>query len=320
MKRFLAAAALALGLVGAAVSPSAAQEWPKKQPIKIIVAANAGGGTDVMARVAADFLSKRLGQAVVVENRPGGSASIGIDYVAKSAPDGYTLLFIAAELTVLPAVRTDLPYKFDELTYLYRAFSVHPIMLGSPKLPANTIPELVAYMKANPGKVRYGSTGVGAIVHMGLAAFEGAAGGKAVHVPYTGIAPIYTDMLAGNIEITQATPPFAEGLKVLGSVGSKRNPNYPDLPTLSELGMKSAEWDIWFGFIGPPKMPKELQDRVTSEITAMMKDPEVIAKYQSVAKIAPDTAPGIGDAFKKEAMDSYAKWKAVAEREKISVQ
>jgi tripartite-type tricarboxylate transporter receptor subunit TctC len=302
-----------------AATPSVAQEFPKKQPIKIVVAANAGGGTDVLARITADFLQRRLGQAVIVENRPGAGAAIGVEYVAKSAPDGYTLLFIASELTVLPAVRHNLPYKFDELSYLVRAFAVHPIMLAGPKFPVNSVPELITYMKANPGKVRYGSTGVGAIVHLGMAAFEGAAGVKGTHIPYTGIAPVYTDMLAGNIEITEATPPFVDGLRVIGNVGSERNPLFPDVPTLTELGYKNGTWDIWFGVVGPPKLPKAISERLITEINAVMHDPEAIAKYQAAAKLTPEAKPLTGEDFHQSVLKEHEGWKVVVAREHIEV-
>jgi tripartite-type tricarboxylate transporter receptor subunit TctC len=311
--------ALAIGGALAAL-PATAQEFPKKQPIKIIVGANPGGGSDVMARITAEFLQKRLGQSVIVENKPGAGAAIAVDHVAKAPADGYTLLFIATELVVVPAVRNNLPYKFDELTYLISGFSFQPLMLGSPKFPISTTAELVAYMKANPGKVNYGSTGVGAIVHMGISMFESAAGVKGVHVPYTGIAPVYTDMLAGNIEITEATPPFVDGLKVLGGVGPKRNPAYPDIPTLEEIGIKGASWEIWFGFVAPPNLPKPIADKLIAEIGAVFKDPEAIAKYLATAKIAPETSPLTGEAFRKKAIEDYKAWKAVVEREKIVVQ
>lgn len=307
-------------LIALTQGTATAQEFPKKQPIKFVVAANAGGGTDVLARITADFLQKRLGQAVVVENRPGASAAIGADYVAKSPADGYTLFFTAGEMAVIPAVRANLPYKFDEFTFLISGFSFTPMLLASPKVPVATTAELVAYMKANPGKARYGSTGVGAIVHMGIAMFESGAGVKGVHVPYTGIAPVFQDLIAGNLEFTEATPPWAEGLKVLGSAGPKRNPAYPNLPTLEELGIKNASWDIWFGVVGPPKLPKPIADRLIAEIGAVLKDPEAIAKYLAAVKIAPDANPLTGEDFKKKVLEEHKGWKSVVEREKIAVQ
>jgi tripartite-type tricarboxylate transporter receptor subunit TctC len=308
---------LGAALIGAtAALPSIAQEFPKKQPIKIVVPVNPGGATDALARVTADFLGRRLGQSVVVENKPGASSTIGADYVARSAPDGYTLFFVGTEFAVVPAVRK-VPYKFEDMTYLIRGFTVSPLLYGSPHFAVNTVPELVAHMKANPGKVRYGSTGNGAIVHMGMAMFEGAAGAKGLHVPYNGIAPVYNDLLAGHVDITEGAPPFPQGLKVLGAVGSKRNPAFPNVPTLAESGLKAATWDQWFGFMAPPNMPKALADRLIAELSAVFKDPQAIAKYKSTVSYEPDPAALVGDEFRKSVLEENRAWKAVAEREKI---
>ena len=321
MSKFLpAAAALAVAALQFA-SHATAQEFPKKQPIKIVVAANAGGLTDVLGRVSAEFLQKRLGQAVVVENRPGASSTIGADFVAKSPADGYTLYLAGGELAVIPAVRSNLPYKYDEFTYLIRGFTVQPMMVVGPKAPWSTTAELVAHMKANPGKVRWGSTGVGAIAHLGTAMFEAAAGVKGVHVPYTGAAPIYTDLLAGTVDFFDGgTAPLPEGLKVIGTVGSGRSPAFPNAPTLEESGVKGASWDVWFGFLAPPNLPKPIGDKLIAEIGAMFKDPEAIAKFQSASKVVPETSPLVGDAFKAQVLQDYKNWKIVVDREKIVVQ
>lgn len=310
-------------LTGAALSafPAMAQEFPKKQPIKVVVTSNAGGLTDSLARVTAEFLQQRLGQAVVVENRVGAGGSIGADYVAKASADGYTLLLAGAELAVLPAVRNNLPYKFDEFTFLIRPFTLQPLMMVGPKSPVSSMQELVAYMKANPGKARYGSTGVGAIVHLGTAMFEGAAGVKGVHVPYTGIAPIYQDLLAGNVDfINGGSVPFLEGIKVLGSVGTKRSAIYPNLPTLEEAGIKNAGWDAWFAFIAPPNLPKPIADRLTAELDAVFKDPAAMAKYMAATKSVPETSPLMGEALKRQVLSENKAWKTVVDREKIVVQ
>jgi tripartite-type tricarboxylate transporter receptor subunit TctC len=302
-------------------SPAMAQEYPKKQPVKIVVAANAGGLTDALARITAEFLQRRLSQAVVVENRPGASATIGADYVAKSPADGYTLFLAGPEQAVVPAVRSNMPYKLEDFTFLTRPFVVQPLVMVGPKSSISSIEELVAYMKANPGKARYGSTGVGAIVHMGTAMFESAAGVKGVHVPYPSIAPTYTDLLAGNIDfVIGGTVPFPEGLKVIGSTGTKRSPAFPDKPTLEELGYKGAGWDVWFGFVAPPKLPKPIQDRLLTELDAVYKDPEATSKFNAAAKASPETNPLTGEAFKKQALEELKNWKTVAEREKVVVQ
>lgn len=258
LKKILLSSVMLAGAVLAAF-PAAAQEFPKKQAIKIVVPYSAGGGTDVLARITADFLQRRLGQAVVVENRVGASSAVGASYVANAPADGYTLLFLAGgDLTAVPAVRNNLPYKFDEFTFLVRGFASEPLFLASPKLPVSTVPELVAYMKANPGKVTLGTPGVGHIVHLGMATFENAAGVKALAVPFPGSAPIYSEMMAGRIDVTLSTPPFLEGLKVLGSVGTHRNPLYPNAPTLEESGIQNASWDNWFGVVAPPNLPQPI--------------------------------------------------------------
>jgi tripartite-type tricarboxylate transporter receptor subunit TctC len=312
-------AVLLLGATQIAL-PALAQEFPKKQLIKIVVPVPPGGGTDVLARVTAEFLQRRLGQTVVVENKPGASSTIGADFVAKSPADGYTILFTGAEFAALPAVRNNLPYKLSDFTYLLRGFTVSPLMIGSPKFSASSLQELIANMKANPGQVKYGTTGIGAIVHLGLAMFEGAAGVKGLHVPYSGMAPVYNDLFAGTVDISESGPPFPDGLKVLGAVGSKRNPAYPNVPTLEESGIKGATWDIWWGFLAPSNLPKPIADRLIAEITAVLRDPDAIAKYQASAKFPPDAALLIGDAFKKQVLEDNNKWKTMVDREKIVLQ
>ncbi len=314
----------AIGAVFAAIGltalPALAQEWPKKQPVKIVVPYNAGGGADVLARITAEYLQRRLGQPVVVENKPGAGTAIAVDAVAKAPADGYTLLLIFNDLAVLPAVRQNLPYKFDELTYLTRPFTIQPMIWGSPKHPASTATELVEYMKANPGKARYGSSGIGAVLHLGAAMFQAAAGVKGVHVPYTGIAPVYQDLLAGNLEFSQGTPPNPEGIKALASAGPKRSPVYPNVPTLQEMGINNASWEAWCGFLAPPNLPKAIADQLIAELGAVFKDAEAVAKYQTAGKLTPDATPLTGDEFKKQVLQEHLGWKTVVEREKITVQ
>jgi tripartite-type tricarboxylate transporter receptor subunit TctC len=308
-------------LIGAVqmVASAQAQEWPTKQPIKIVVPVPPGGGTDGIARITAEHLQRRLGQAVIVENRPGASSTIGADLVFKAPADGYTLLMVGAEFAVVPATRT-VPYKIDQFTYLTRAYTVPAMLFLSPKSSLSTFPEFLAALKAKPGELRYGSTGIGAIVHVGVAMFEGAAGVKALHVPYSGIGPVFNDLFGGQIDFSMASTPLPDNLKVIASVGTTRNAAYPNLPTLDEFGIKNAGWDVWFGFFAPPNLPKAIADRLNAEIGAILKDPEAIAKYQNVMKAPPDKEPLVGDAFKKQTLEDNKRWKAVVDREKIVVQ
>jgi tripartite-type tricarboxylate transporter receptor subunit TctC len=300
--------------------PAVAQEFPKKQPIKIVVTVPPGGGSDVLARITAEGLQRRLGQAVIVENKPGASSTIGVDFVSKAPADGYTLLFVGAEFAVVPAVRKKLPYRFEELTYLVRPFSVAPVIIGSPKYGPSTLQELLADMKARPGAVRYGSTGTGAVVHVGMASFESAAGVKGLHIPYQGIAPVLNDLLAGTIDISQSGSPVPEGLKALASAGTRRNPEFPNVPTLEEAGIKGATWDVWWGFFAPPNLPKPIAERLIAEITAVTRDPASIAKYKSVVKFEPEANPLTGEAFKQQVLEDSRKWKTVVDREKITIE
>ncbi len=319
MKKFLVLTAATL-FAAAIALPAAAQDWPKKQPIKIVVGAAAGGGTDVLARITAEYLQRRIGQAVVVENKPGAGQSIAVDFVSKSAPDGYTFMLIYNDLVIYPAVRKDLPYKYDEMTYLIRPFAVPPVVFVGPNVQAQTLPEFVAQMKANPGRVKYGSAGVGGLMHLMIAQFESAAGVKGTHVTYNGAAPVYQDMLGKTLDYTIATPPNPDGLRVIASLGTKRHPLHPNAPTLEELGIKGATLDVAAGFVGPPKMPKEISDRIITELRAVFRDPEAIQKYQTAAKYTPDLNAPAGEDYRKLSVEEHVKWKAVVEREKIVVQ
>ncbi|MDB5930237.1 MAG: transporter substrate-binding protein [Polaromonas sp.] len=298
-----------------------AQEFPKKQPIKIVVAAAPGGTTDVLARITAEFLQRRLGQAVIVENRTGAAGAVAGDYVAKAQPDGYTLHLAGAGLSVLPAIRNNLPYKTEDFTYLVRFFTAVPLLVVGPKSTFSTSQEIIAYMKSNPGKMRHGTPGVGSLNHMGSALFESSTGVKTVHIPYSGISQVYNDLLAGNLDFAiGAVPPFPDTLKVLGPAGSKRHSLYPNLPTFEEMGYKNASHDVWWGYLSPPNMPKSIADRLTLELSAVFKDPEAIAKFRAATKDVPDEKLVVGEDFRKQVLQELKNWKTVADQEKIVVQ
>jgi len=321
-KRTISTAVVALLLSTAwAAAPAVAQEFPKKQPIKIVVGFSPGGGTDLIARVTAEFLQRRLGQTVVVENRPGAASTIANNAVARAPADGYTLLLVSPDFAIVPAVRKNLPYDFRDFTYLIRPFSVASVLLGSPKYAPSSLPELLADMRARPGQVRYGSAGIGSTMHMGMALLEAAAAVQGLHVPYQGMAPALNGMFAGTIDISaMGSPVPEEGLKVLASSGTRRNPQFPEVPTLEEYGIQGASWDVWWGFFAPPNLPKPIADRLITELTAVIQDPQAIARYTAAMKFAPETQPLAGEDFKRFVLQEHGKWQTVVAREKIEIE
>jgi tripartite-type tricarboxylate transporter receptor subunit TctC len=315
LKGIVLAAALAAAL------PAAAQDFPSSQPIKIVVPYNPGGTTDLLARVVGEAIQRRMNHTVVVENRPGAATAIATDMVAKAAPDGHTWLMVSSDLPALAASRRNLPYNIEEFTYLSRFWVNTTLFVTGPNSGINTMEELIAKIKAEPGKVKNGTYGVGGLVHLGNVKFEKALGAKTVNVPYNGQGPASTDALAGVIDyINGASVPLADGLKPLGPVGSIRHSSYPNLPTLAELGYPEAAWDVWWGLIAPPNLPKPIADRIVAEIDGAIKDPAVTEKLQTTAKHKPEKDPLTGTAFRDATVKELATWKTIAEEANLVVQ
>jgi tripartite-type tricarboxylate transporter receptor subunit TctC len=314
MFKFLALA-LAFAVAG---TPAMAQDFPSKQPIKIVVPFNPGGLADVMARLTADALSRRMGQAVIVENRPGAASAIATAYVSKAPPDGYTLMLATADLAVLPAARRDLTYKFEDFTYLTRITTLGTLLIVGPQSPFNSVADLVAYMKANPGKLSYATPGVASLNHFGTLQFLDAAGASAIHVPYSGAAPIYAALLAGTVDLYNgATQPFHEKLKILAA--TKRYANLPHVPTLDDLGYKDGTHVAWWGFVAPPNVPKPIADRLIAELRAVLQDPATIAKFKSSTSQVPDENPLAGEAFRQRVLQEHKVWKDLVDSKKVDL-
>lgn len=302
-------------------STFAQQQFPGSQPIKIVVPFAPGGFTDLLGRIVADGLQKRLQHPVVVDNRPGAAATIGTNFVAKAPADGHTLLVAANDLVAAPAVRKNVPYDVEKLTYLSRVWVQTTLIVTGPKSGINTIQELIAKIKANPGQVRHATYGVGALNHLGSLRFDAAIGGKTLAVPYQGQGPASIDTVSGEVEfLNGAGTPFLTGLKPLAPSGPIRHPAYPDLPTLAELGYKDADWPSWFGFMAPPNLPQPVADRLIKEINAVMREPEVIERLRKTTGFVPPTEFMVGETFRKFAVEDLKTWKTIAEREKISIE
>ena len=283
------AAALASALVLSLAGGSAfAQAWPGR-PISLIVPFPAGGTTDVLARAVGQELSKSLGQPVVVESKPGAGATLGADFVAKSKPDGYTLLMGAVHHTIATSVYKKLPYDFQKDFAPVTTVALVPnVLVVNPSVPANSVQQLLALAKAEPGKLTYGSNGNGTGQHLIGAQFEGMGGVKLLHVPYKGSGPLTVDLLGGQITmsfdtITPVLPQVKAGkLKALAVTTLKRSAALPDVPTLDESGLKGFDLGTWFGILAPAATPPDVVVRLNTELVKIIQSPEFRKKMADI--------------------------------------
>jgi tripartite-type tricarboxylate transporter receptor subunit TctC len=276
--------ALLLGCAASAALPGSARAqstYPAK-PITMIVPFPAGGPTDLVARVIGQKMSEGLGQQIIIENRPGANSNLGAAYVAKAAPDGYTLLYNTSAVTLSPALYKNMPYDLERDLAPIALTAVVPLALViANNVPANTVPEFIAYAKANPGKLSYGSAGAGNVTHLGAFQFAQATGIDAVHVPYKGSAPADTDLAGGQIQFMTETinsvMAFVKDkrIKLLAVTTPKRISLFPDVPTLSELGIKGSEAGAWQGLMVPAKTPKPVIDKLNAEVMKALQSADV---------------------------------------------
>ena len=255
---------------------AAAQPYPQK-PITLIVPFPPGGTTDVLARALGFELGKSLGQQVIVESKPGAGATLGADFVAKAKPDGYTLLMGAVHHTIATSVYRKLPYDFQkDLTPITIVALVPNVLVINLQVQANNVMELVALAKATPGKLTYGSNGLGTAQHLIGAQFEQMAGVSMLHVPYKGSGPLAIDLLGGQINmsfdtITPVLPHIKAGkLKALAVTTANRSPALPDVPTLAESGMSGFDLGTWFGVLAPTGTPPEIIARLSGEMVKII--------------------------------------------------
>jgi tripartite-type tricarboxylate transporter receptor subunit TctC len=311
MHRLLATLAAAAALLTAAAS--FAQSYPAR-PVKIVVPFAAGGPADIYARAVGERLQAALGQSFVVENRPGGGAIVGTDLVAKSAPDGYTLLMMSNTHTVNESLIKEKPFQ------LMRDFvPVAPVnysdlvMVVHPSVPANTLAEFVALAKAKPGGLNYASSGPGTPYHMAGELFKAMAGVDIVHVPYKGSSGARTDILGGQVQmmfdaITTMAPNVRAGrLKALGTSGKARSSVLPEVPTVSEAGVAGYDAVIWLGIMAPAGTPKPIVDRLNAEITKATNAPEMRDTWAKQGAAAMSMSPDEFGRFMREDIDKWAR-------------
>ncbi len=281
--RLRAAAAAAVLAVSAVSFPAVAQDWKPTKPVRFVVPIQ-GGTVDILARLTAPRLQEKWGQPVVVEQKPGAGGNIGTDFVAKSEPDGHTILVaFTAPITVNPTLFGD-KITYDpqkDLTPITLAVTTPQFFTVNPEVPANTVAEFVDYARRKKGKLSYGSVSIGSASHLTMEMFKSAAGVDLVHVPYKGSAPTVTDLLAGVVQAAMLVPgnvvPHLKSgkLKVLATTGRKRFSGAPQYPTLIESGYEDFEAVAWIGFLAPAGTPRNVIDTYHREIVAILQTPEV---------------------------------------------
>lgn len=314
-----------VAIVMACAMPMAhAAEYPSR-PIKLIVPYAAGGPTDVLARLVADYLGRDLRQTAVVENRPGAQGAIAADTVARAEPDGYTLFVTAASIMVLnPLLYKKLPYDPQkDLRMLTVVTDLPVVMEVHPSVPATTVKEFVAYAKANPGKLNFGSAGTGGTIHLAGEMFKQIAGVEMTHVPYKGAGPALQDLLSGNIQVmfdtlSTALPPVRSGmLRPLGVSSAERSPDLPDVPTVAESGYPDYQVGVWFGLAGPAKLPDDVVKKVMGSMDRALNDAAFRASLEKIGfpVLRPKTVAEINEFVDAD----RARWSKVIKAQNISL-
>ncbi len=267
--------------------PAAAQAWPAR-PIRLVSPYGPGGSNDLLTRVLGDFLARRLGQGIVVENKAGAGTRIANESVAKAAPDGYTLLHAAAPIAIGEALYKELPYDVHKSFAAIGSTAIAPLFLVvNAQAPYKTLAEFIRHAKADPKGATFGSPGAGSAPHLTAELLLRAADAKGVVVQYRGDAPAYTELLAGRIDatltaISTAVPHIQAGkLRVLGVANEERTPLYPDAPTLREQGLSTVVGYGWYGMLAPAGTPPEIVARLHTELQAALADPEVRRKAEA---------------------------------------
>ena len=276
---------LAFACIAFAAALANAQSWPTR-PVRLIVPFPAGGPTDVLSRVVADKLSTHLKQPVVVENKPGAGGSIGADLVAKSAPDGYTLVLATSSTHSVGPHLSKLPYDAErDFTPIVWLGDAPRVLVVSPRVGAENLQQFLDLARKNPGKYNYASSGTGGVVHLASEHFASMAGVKLTHVPYKGIQQSIVDMQAGEVALlfdnimTVQQHVKSGRLKALGISTRKRSRLMPEIPTIDEAGVPGFESQTWFGIYGPANLPRDIAERANAEINKALADPAVVDRF-----------------------------------------
>lgn len=310
IKHILATVALA---AAALCGTAQAQDYPTK-PVTIVVPFSPGGATDIMARALSERMGVKLGQPVIVENKPGAGTVIASDYVARANPDGHTLLLAASSLGIAPSLYKKVNYDpVKDFTPVSLVASVVHVLEVHPSVPANNVAELMAWLKANPTKGSYGSVGAGTSTHLESELFKTMAHVNMEHVPYKGSAPALLDLVSGNLNVMfdayASSKPFINDKKVrlLAVTTSKRSKLLPDTPTVAESGLPGYEAMPWLGFIAPTGTPAPVIDKLYTTLQEILKEPAIQEKFDSLGLEIIGNKPDEFAAFLKKDISKWTK-------------
>src|SRR5262245_50548776 len=294
---------------------SAKAEFPLKRPITIIIGVPAGGGADAIARLVAPKLTEAFGQPVVIEPRPGANYLNSVRPVATAPPDGHTLLLASSGFAMIAAKPINAPFDLvRDLTPLSLAARGHVILVASPKLSVNSVHDLIALAKANPGKMSFGSGGTGTLFHLAAEYFKKMTNTNMFHVPYKGSVPALQDVMGGHIDflfdnIGSNIPHVRSGgVKGLAVTSPQRTPSLPDIPTFAELGYPDYDVSQWYGLFAPPKTPPEIVERLQREVSKALGSETVISRLDTLGNEGVGSSPS---EFTKILQDEHARWNSV---------
>lgn len=318
MKRMLIALSCALSLSAMAQTTP----WPDKS-VTIVVPFPAGGSTDMVARAMALQMQTKLGQPFVVDNMPGATGTIGAGFVKRAAPDGYTLLVSSlGAFVVTPHLQKSVPYDATkDFDYISVPVQAPNVLVASPKQKERTVAEVIATLKANPGKVSFASSGNGSSDHLSAEVFWQQSGTEGLHIPYKGGAPAINDLLGGQVDfsfqnVNAVLPHIKAGkLHAIAMTGDKRSPVLPDVPTLAEAGVKGAEVYSWQGLAAPKGLPQAVKDKLSAAAIAAINDPEVKKRMVEQGLEVVASTPAEFTAFQAR---EWARWKTLIETRKIT--
>jgi len=311
--RQLCRVALLSCMLGITATAALAQAYPNK-PIKLIVPFAPGGFTDVVARILGQKLSISLGQPFVIENKAGAGSTIGTDFVAKAAPDGYTLVMVSTTHVISPAIYPKLPYDpIKSFTPVGKLVDSAYVLLVNPKVPANNVAEFIALAKASPDKIHYASSGNGSSQHLMGGMFASMTGVKMKHVPYKGSGGAANDLVAGVVESSFAGVPNAMAqvpagrLKALAVTTSKRIPQLPDVPTMQEAGVPGYNASVWLGLLAPAGTPKEVVMKLNAEIAKVLSAADTKKELYAAGVEADISSPEALNALMVQELDRWGK-------------